>query len=324
MKNVLLLLFLLPLFAWAQKIHTVGPKETLFSIGRQYNVHPRELAAFNNIPFETGLTIGQELKIPSKKTMAPLPATTPVATKAPEVKVTEKAVVQKVEQPMQGITMVPVYHTVQKKETLYQISRLYNKVPVADLKKWNKLESDGLSEGARIIVGYKKGQNETAVITETVKPEVKKEIPVIDPVTEPVKQEKVITEKVEVTPKATAPVPQVPAREIKPVDDKSNTGGFFKAQFNAQSAKKEETGTAAIFKSTSGWEDRKYYCLHNDATAGSIIKITNKNNQKVVYAKVLDVIPDLKQNTGILIRISNAAAEELGVTSDNFEVLLHY
>jgi murein DD-endopeptidase MepM/ murein hydrolase activator NlpD len=84
MKNVLLSLFILPLFVCAQKTHTVGAKETLFSIGRQYNVHPRELAAFNNIPYGTGLNIGQVIKIPSKTTMAALPSTTPVAT--PEVK----------------------------------------------------------------------------------------------------------------------------------------------------------------------------------------------------------------------------------------------
>ncbi len=94
-----------------------------------------------------------------------------------------------------------------------------------------------------------------------------------------------------------------------------------------QSLKKsivEESGTAAIFKSTSGWQDGKYYCLHNTATAGSIIKITNKANQRSVYAKVLDVIPDLKQNTGILIRLSNAAADELGAGENNFEALLNY
>ena len=73
MKNFLFLLLLAPVMAWSQKSHTVGPKETLFSIGRQYNVHPRELANFNNIPFESGLTIGQVLKIPSKKTLSPLP-----------------------------------------------------------------------------------------------------------------------------------------------------------------------------------------------------------------------------------------------------------
>jgi hypothetical protein len=39
---------------------------------------------------------------------------------------------------------------------------------------------------------------------------------------------------------------------------------------------------------------------------------------------VLDVIPDLKQNKGILIRLSNAAADELGYTDETFDVELSY
>ena len=64
---------LVPFFSWAQKTHKVGPKESLYSISRLYNVHPRDLAAYNNIPVESTLSIGQVLKIPTKKTLPPLP-----------------------------------------------------------------------------------------------------------------------------------------------------------------------------------------------------------------------------------------------------------
>ena len=64
MKKLIILLFFVPLFASAQTTHTVAPKETLYSLARKYNVPPKELAAFNNIPIETGLTIGQVIKIP--------------------------------------------------------------------------------------------------------------------------------------------------------------------------------------------------------------------------------------------------------------------
>jgi len=39
---------------------------------------------------------------------------------------------------------------------------------------------------------------------------------------------------------------------------------------------------------------------------------------------VLDLIPDLKQNSGIVIRISNAAASELGVAGTSFDCTLNY
>jgi LysM repeat protein len=81
MKNLIaFIIFLLPLFATAQTTHTVAAKESLFSIGRLYNIHPRELAAYNNIPFETGLTIGQVLKIPAKGNMAPPASSIPAKT----------------------------------------------------------------------------------------------------------------------------------------------------------------------------------------------------------------------------------------------------
>ena len=72
-KIIALLLCALPLAAMAQKTHTVAAKETLFSIGRLYNVHPRALAEYNHIPFDKGLSLGQVLKIPSSA--APMPQT---------------------------------------------------------------------------------------------------------------------------------------------------------------------------------------------------------------------------------------------------------
>ena len=44
--------------------HTVAPKENLYSIGRLYNISPREIAPFNNLNLNSGLEINQELKIP--------------------------------------------------------------------------------------------------------------------------------------------------------------------------------------------------------------------------------------------------------------------
>lgn len=46
-----------------------------------------------------------------------------------------------------------LYHTVAPKETLYRIALNY-KVSVDDIKKWNRLQSNDLSIGQRLIVGY--------------------------------------------------------------------------------------------------------------------------------------------------------------------------
>ena len=318
MKNLIALLFFMPVFAKAQTTHTVAPKETLYSLARQYNIPPKELAAYNDIPVTTGLTIGQVIKIPVKGKI-PVVKTIPSAKAEPIVKKTETNVES---------GSVPVYHKVEKKETLYHISKLNPNVTVDDIKKWNNLSGDGVSEGTNLIVAYVKGATVKEGKAPTPVKEVLTTVDAVRPKTAPVK-ENIPDKAVVVTESKTAPVKTMePAKgEINKITGKSFNGGYFKSLYAEQTANKtlkEETGTAAIFKSTSGWEDGKYYCLHNTAPAGSIVKITNKNTQKSIYAKVLDVIPDLKQNNGIMIRLSNAAADELGAGESNFESVINY
>src|SRR5215212_9121312 len=44
--------------------HIVESKENYYSIGRMYNVSPKDLAPYNELTFEQGLSLGQTLKIP--------------------------------------------------------------------------------------------------------------------------------------------------------------------------------------------------------------------------------------------------------------------
>jgi LysM repeat protein len=321
MRKLFFLLFLLPLFAVAQKIikHTVGPKESLTSIGRLYNINGRELANYNKIDYDKGLLPGQVLKIPAQGTLA----------KAAEPAIVKTAAVVKAETPVKAVNTLnkngsPIYHTVAKQETLYRISTLYNKVPIADIKKWNNLTSDALSEGVKIIVGYsgdKAVAKKDAVSSEAVKEEVveapkpkKEKATSIKTTGEEETNAKVKEEKKE--------IPQPVKKEVVTTAVKAAefNGGVFKNIFDEQENSKKlvsEKGTAGVFKSTSGWQDGRYYCLHNAAAAGTIVKITNNATGKSVYAKVLDMIPDIKQNAGLLIRLSNAAANALGANADS-------
>ncbi len=123
---------------------------------------------------------------------------------------------------------------------------------------------------------------------------------------------------VEVRPEEIRPVVQERPENVNAINTGGTinfNGGKFKSLYNDQIKNRSlenESGVAATFKTTSGWQDGKYYCFHNTAQPATIIKITNNANGKVVYAKVLDAIPDIKQNSGLLLRISNSAAAELG------------
>lgn len=298
-------------------IHKVVPKENFYSIGRMYNVTAKGLASYNNLQFGNGLSVGESIKIP----------------------LTENNFLQSGSAAKDEV-LIPVYHLVQPREGLYRVSINFNKVPLTTVKKWNHIQSDVVSVGTPLIVGYLKvNKNESALANKAVKPnaditadennENKPEPikPVINPerlppvkVPDADKQEKkdVTTSQTE-EPKAT----------VTAVNTKSNinfSGGYFKKLYNDQTEKKSPvnaTGTGGTFKSTSGWQDGKYYCFNNDAPPGSVIKVTDNATNKSVYAKVLDAIPDIKQNTGLTIIISNAAAEELG-SGDKFDCALSY
>ena len=338
MKRILFLLFCLPVLASAQNKtlviegvspglylnHTSAREENFYSIGRMYNISPKEIAPFNNIELEKGLSLNQALKIP--------------LTAGNFLQSGDAA---------EGEVLIPVKHVVKDKESLYRISVNYNKVSTDLLKQWNNLKSDAVSNGTSLIVGYLKVKKElsplagsaavkpadkvVAAVQETPKEIVKNDPPPPPPVkvAEPVKTPEPVIEP----PVVKVEKKEVPA-EVKPAEPLQSAatavdfnGGAFKSDYQQQAKGKEaasENGTAAVFKSTSGWQDGKYYCLHNSIEPGTIVKITNTSTGKSVFAKVLDTMPDIKQNSGITIRISNAAASVLGAGEAKFECTINY
>ncbi|MEO6252219.1 MAG: LysM peptidoglycan-binding domain-containing protein [Ferruginibacter sp.] len=320
MKIIFFLFLLAPLFAIAQDkspivegispglyiTHKVAPKENYYSIGRIYNISPKDIAPFNNLQLENGLTLGQGIKIPLNST-----------------NFFQSGMAAADE------TFVPVYYAVKGKEGLYRVALNHNDLPLETLKQWNNIKGDAVKNGTRLVIGYLKvktalsslakngiGTSIGSTVVATVKTEETK-IPVAENPTPAVKESQKETAKpaetVTAEPKKTTPV--------------RNTVGTFKNQYQLQvknSETADESGTAGIFKSSSGWTDKKYYCLHNSASQGTIIKITNPANGKFVFAKVLDLMPDIKQNEGLLIAISNAAADELGAGPGNFNCSINY
>jgi LysM repeat protein len=349
MKRLLILIICLPVFALAQNKplaiegaapdfyvnHTVAPKENLYSLGRMYNISPKEIAPFNKLDIEKGLNLNQSVKVP--------------LTAANFVQENNTAADE---------VLVPVYHTVKDKEGLFKISSSFNKVPVEKLKQWNNLKSEAVSSGAKLIVGYLKVKKDLSPLSSMAKTVVAapkdnavktppvKEIPkpVVSNETLPVVKNPEKEKAPEVKPKETENVKVIekPVVEEKPVKKdppvvvekpaanrlaKNFNGGYFKTEYEKQSrnnSTKNETGSAAIFKSTSGWEDGKYYCLHNTAAPGTIVKVTNTATGKSIFAKVLDLIPDISQNNGLLIRLSNAAGAELGAGEARFDCTVSF
>lgn len=308
--------------------HKVAAKEGLFALGRMYNVHPRHIANFNGIDFNKGLAIGQKINIP----------------------LTDTNFKQDVNKG------VPVYY-VSEKENLSSVSAK-SKANVGKIKGWNNLSTDNVAAGTKLIVGFlitNEMQDKVATITpktivveesvsnvkkqeasENKQPvnEPKKEIVVEESVSNVKKAEeqKKQTEQAvkEASPEVKEEVKKTEPPVLKPQESMNENGtGYFKNNFFQQVKKvpvtKDQTVTSSIFKTQSGWQDGKYYLLINGVEPGTIVKITNPSNGKSAYAKVLYSMDKIRENQGVDIRISDAAASSLAVSeTDKFILKVSY
>ena len=278
--------------------HKVVAKESFFSVGRLYNVHPRHIALYNRLDMTKGLLIDQKLRIP----------------------LTDTNFTQK------GNSGTPVYYKAADIISLADVSKGNNNVSVSSLKGWNNLPEDNVKKDAKLIIGFllSKEMPSATIKTKVSEPVVKKEE---KPVVAELKAEDKQVEKTE-----EKPVAKVEEKPIVKTEQKTVIGngfGFFKSYFDQQVRKfpvtKEETVTAGIFKTASGWQDEKYYILIDAVTPGTIIKVTNPANSKTIFAKVLGEMSGVRQNEGYNIRISNSAASVLQVSEqDKFIVKVNY
>ncbi len=301
-------------------LHLVKPKQNFYSIGRLYNISAKEISTYNHLQFENGLAIGQTIKIP----------------------LTAENFSQ-AENDRSSESLIPVYHIVQPKEGLYRISIKYNKVPMTTIKKWNNLASDNVNVGAQLIIGYlkvnpaesslgRKNPDDEMTTSQstafTNEPQqVTKDTKANLPVKTTIENDQTSTESSNTSIRTDQPEgPGETSTRIRPANNFGFSGGYFKKLYNDQVAQKPmftEPGNAGVFKSTSGWQDGRYYCFSNDVPAGTVIKVTYNTTGKSVYAKVLDAIPDIKQNDGLNIIVSNAAAQELGA-GEKFDCALTF
>jgi len=328
--------------------HKVAPKEGLFPLGRMYNVHPRHIANFNGIDFNKGLAIGQLINIPLTDTNFKQNVNKGVPVyylsekeSLANISVKSKAQINNLrgwnnlandhvaagsklvvgflitnELQDRVVTLTP--KTVIVEESVSNVKK------AEDLKKQTEEAKKDIPKTDPIVnkePEIKKEDPKPVFVEESVsnvkkadelkkqvEPEIKKEDPAV------VKEE----------PKKTEPV-VVKQPEIRNEDG----AGYFKNNFYSQvkthPITKDQTVTSSIFKTQSGWQDAKYYLLINGVEPGTIVKITNPSNSKTVYAKVLYSMEKIRENQGVDIRISDAAASSLAVSeTDKFILKVNY
>lgn len=160
------------------RTHIAKPKETLYSIARDYNISVAELKKLNDSALENGLKIGQSIKIPdSQATEIPTKAKEIVAVKT-ENAVEKVVATENVSNSNKGNN---VFHIVEPKETKFGIAKKYG-ITVQELEQWNPQIASSLPIGSKIIISgvgaNLKSSTPVVVKPEVVKPEVVKPKPV--------------------------------------------------------------------------------------------------------------------------------------------------
>lgn len=300
--------------------HTVAAKENLYSIGRLYNISPREIAPFNGLTIASGLEIDQLIKVP----------------------LTTENFIQRKAAAGPDEVFVPLYHTIAEKEGLFRIGQNANKVSADYLKEWNGLSSENINIGQKLVVGFLKVKKSASALAATssinriggaVPASFLEESIATAAVSTPATTQ---TQPVSTVNTSNTPAPVNTNSTPTQTSTSGNASrategaGFFKPVYQQQSQSssgfKSESGNVAVFKSTSGWQDAKYYALMNNITPGTIIRIINPSNKRTIFAKVLGELPPGKENEGLLVRISNSAAAELRVSDKepNFQAEIAY
>ncbi|MEY3956564.1 MAG: hypothetical protein RLZ73_1019 [Bacteroidota bacterium] len=160
----------------------VGPKQSLFSILKRYNLSLTEFKSANaaiEIPVKTGEILYIPLHYLEESNPAP---------KVVEEKVAEAPKEAEI-------------HIVAPKQGLLSVANMH-KVTMAELRKWNNLTSDRLQEGQRLIVSDPSGSKSTIAVDKTSLLPAKTTVAATAPAAAP------------------APVSEAPAKEKGPEDIK--------------------------------------------------------------------------------------------------------
>jgi LysM repeat protein len=282
--------------------HKIARGETLFAVAKKYNVTISELKEWNSLTSDK-VMVGQSLKIlasvpveDSQTKPEPLAqATSQKEEKKDEGKKEDpKSKEKELEQPngvkessaQSNSTTLPGEWISHTVQSGESLFSLTQKYGTSteNLIQWNALTSNNLKVGQSIKVGR------TAVATE---------VPVVGEVKNQTDTNSTPS-KVEVAPKEEVTTP-------------NTSGGFTNTK---------ETGLAEVIPGTEA--NKKYLVLHRSAPVGSVIRVKNEENSLTIFARVVGGLPETGDNSKVLIKLSQAAFEQLKGVNARFPVEILY
>ena len=182
--------------------HLVQPKETLYSLSKQYNVTIDALKGVNGDLLNNGLKIGMNIKIPASDGRDVVVSTPTVAKEmvkeAPKPVIPKPIVTKVVPKPETSIAGA-TYHVIEPKETKYGISKKYG-MTISELERLNPQIVSEFPIGFKLVVS---GNVVNKTVVETAKPAADPTKPSIEKTTIATTSNKKYLEEYVVKPKET-------------------------------------------------------------------------------------------------------------------------
>lgn len=293
-------------------MHHVVFGENLSKIAKKYNVEIDEILRINPALTKDNLMPDQIIRIPGKAKTTALKNkqnTTENKTSLPVVSKSNKI------------------HIVQEKETLYSISKKYN-VTVENLVKWNKIKlGQSIQPGMELKIVENVLDSQLKQLPDKASEAKNTSITVVKKEIEKKEEDKISAAK------KNEGKSEEKLTEIKPVKvdtekkdtlltfvnkpdiqaSNNETQKELKSLFAGQNGNPTEKirGTGAPMTTSLGKMETAYVVQHRTLPIGTVIKIKNLVNSKVVYAKVIGKLFDNQDNKNIIVRYSAGVKKDL-------------
>ena len=279
--------------------HKVKRGENLSTIAKKYKVTVAELKSWNSLSSDK-VMIGQALKIITKQAVATKQISSePKVEEKGEVKKEEpKVASQKAEEPKENKEVVFVStksSTVTAKASGEWISHT--------VKSGESLFSLSKQYGSSIeeLIQWNALSSNNLKVGQSIKVGRAATDVAVVPVVAEVKSQPIVTVA-------------EPMQETTVPNTSVNTSGGF--------TNTKESGLAEVIPGTEA--SKKYLVLHRNAPVGSVIRVKNEENDLTIFARVVGVLPETGDNSKVLIKLSQAAFEQLKGVNTRFPVEILY
>jgi LysM repeat protein len=294
-------------------VHKVGAGETLFSISKKYNVTVDSLKEWNKL-LGNDLSVGQTLVVKTTPQQAPVTTQTPViaattsATPAPTPKA--EAVEAKAKPESKAVEKKPEVST--PKNTPGEVSSGPNS------SSNTTVSSTPITPGEWISHTVKSGETLFSLSSQ-YDSSVEDLIKWNGLTSNNLRSGQVI--KVGRAAEGPAKVPVIGTPSVaastagmntEPTPE--NTSGGFKNV--------KQNGQAELIEGTGG--HKKYLVLHRDAPVGSVMRVKNEENDITIFARVVGRLPETGDNSKLVIKLSQAAFDQLRAVNQRFPVEVLY